>query len=347
VKTVAGLEAHEVRGASDELVFAQNRPSSLVSAGGRERTTGLFIEDIIRITPRLFITAGLRVDRWRNFAAQTSTRSVRQNAPAVVGVFTDRTETAFSPHLSALYKTREGASLFASVYRAFRQPTLNELYRSFRAGDVLTLANEKLRAERLTGGEAGTSIAAFNNRVALRATFFWSEINRPIANLTLSVSPNLITRQRQNLGRTRARGLEFDAEIRLGTRWALTGGYMLTDSTVISFPSNTALEGLRIPQVPRHQLTFQMGYARSSRFVAEIQGSVGGAQFDDDLNSLRLDRYFTLDAFASRKIGTGIDVFVAAENLLNQHYDIGRTPVRTLGPPRLLRCGIRFRFGMR
>lgn len=343
----AGLEAREVRGASDEIVFVQNRASSLVGAGGRERTIGLFIEDIIRLTRRLFITAGLRVDGWRNFAAQSSTRSVRGNAPAVVSVFTDRTETAFSPHLSALYQPREELSLFVSVYRAFRQPTLNELYRSFRVGDVLTLANENLRAERLTGGEAGMSLTAFDKRASLRGTFFWSEIARPIANLTLNVSPNLITRQRENLGRTRARGLEVEAEIRWGARWALTGSYLLTDSTVKSFPVNAALEGLRIPQVPRHQFTFRMRYQGSSRFVAEVQGRFGGAQFDDDLNSLRLDPYFTLDAFASRKVRNGIEVFAAAENLLGQRYDVGRTPVRTLGPPLLLRGGIRFRFGAR
>ena len=55
-----------------------------------------------------------------------------------MNVFADRTETALSPRLSVLYKPGENISLSLAAYRAFRQPSLNELYRSFRVGDVLT-----------------------------------------------------------------------------------------------------------------------------------------------------------------------------------------------------------------
>ena len=40
----AGFEAHELRGASDELAFAQNRPTVFVGAGGRERAIGVWGE---------------------------------------------------------------------------------------------------------------------------------------------------------------------------------------------------------------------------------------------------------------------------------------------------------------
>jgi hypothetical protein len=35
------------------------------------------------------------------------------------------------------------------------------------------------------------------------------------------------------------------------------------------------------------------------------------------------------------------------ENVLNQRYDVGRTPVLTVGPPILARAGVRLRFGSR
>ncbi|HYG81106.1 MAG TPA: TonB-dependent receptor, partial [Pyrinomonadaceae bacterium] len=205
---IAGLEAREVRGASDELAFVGGRPTSIIGAGGRERSAGIYFEDIIRATPELFVTVGARLDRWRNYDALNATRPFSTNV-AVVAHFPDRAETAFSPHLSLLYRPAENFSLYASISRAFRQPTLNELYRSFRVGDVLTLANENLRAERLTGGEAGASFSAFGQKLNVRGAFFWAEMTRPVANVTLSVTPALITRQRQNLGRTRSRGLEL------------------------------------------------------------------------------------------------------------------------------------------
>lgn len=342
---VAGLEAREVRGASDEIVFAQNRPSSLVGAGGRERTVGFFVEDIVRLTPRLFLTGGVRVDRWREFAAQSATRPVRQTTAATVNLFADRTETALSPRLSVLYKPSENISLSLAAYRAFRQPSLNELYRSFRVGDVLTLSNENLRAERMAGGEAGASVVTFDGKLNVRATFFWTEITRPVANITLNVAPNLITRQRQNLGRTRSLGLELDAEARINDRWSLTGGYLFVDARVRNFPANAALEGLLIPQVARHQLTFQLRYTNPARLTIGLQGRAAGSQFDDDQNLFRLDRFFTLDALASRPVAGGVEIFVAGENLFNQRYALGRTPVTTVSPTLLIRLGLRLRFG--
>jgi outer membrane receptor protein involved in Fe transport len=166
---VAGMDWREVRGASDEIVYAQGRASSLVGAGGRERSVGIFLEDIVRLTPKIYLTAGARLDHWREFRAQTATRPLRQASVTSIERFADRDETAFSPRLSALFKVSEKLSLNASIYRAFRAPTLNELYRSFRVGDVLTLANERLRAERLTGGEAGASLLAFERKLDLRA----------------------------------------------------------------------------------------------------------------------------------------------------------------------------------
>ncbi len=331
---IAGLEAREVRGASDELAFIAGRPSSIIGAGGRERTVGIFFEDIIRATPKLFVTAGARVDRWRNYDALSATRPFSSNVTTTI-LFPDRTETAFSPHLSVLYKPRENVSLYASMNRAFRQPTLNELYRSFRVGDVLTLANENLRAERLTGGEAGASFNAFGQKLNVRGAFFWTEMTRPVANVTLSVTPALITRQRQNLGRTRSRGIELEWDARLTQSFTVSGGYLFADATVAQLPRERALEGLLIPQVPRHQLTFQARYANPSIITAAVQGRASGAQFDDDQNRFRLDRYFTLDAFASRRLTRNLEAFLAAENIFDQRYTTGLTPVRTIGPPTL------------
>jgi outer membrane receptor protein involved in Fe transport len=340
---VAGVDAREVRGASDELAFVQGRPSFFIGSGGRERTVGVFAEDFSRINARLFITTGARFDRWREYAALSTTTPVNASQPSTTQIFADRTETAFSPQLSALYAPSQRVSFTASFTRAFRPATLNELYRSFRVGDVITLANENLRAERQTGGETGARFSFFNHRLDSRVTTFWTEIARPIANVTLSVTPGLITRQRRNLGRTRSRGIEVETEARLSTHWAIGVGYLLADATVLEFPANATLEGLRIPQVPKHQATFQARYTNPSWVTLGVQARAGGQQFDDDQNRFPLGRYFTIDAIASRRLNRNFDVFIAAENLLNQRYLTGRTPVTTVGPPLLIRGGVRFR----
>jgi outer membrane receptor protein involved in Fe transport len=344
---VAGFEAREVRGASDELVYAAGRPSSYVGAGGRERTYGLFAEDLFRVTPRLLLSAGVRLDRWRNFDALEAARPVAADRPTTINVFADRSESAFSPRASLLYKLGATSSVYASGYRAFRAPTLNELYRDFRVGDVLTLADENLRAERLAGGEAGVNFNSPGGRLSARGAFFWLEVTRPVANLTLSVTPNLITRQRRNLGRTRSRGFEAELEGRVSERWSLALGYQFTDARVVRFPANAALEGRLLPQTPRQQLTFRLDYTNPARLSFGLQGRAAGSQFDDDLNLFALDRLFTLDAFASRRLGDQLEAFLAAENLTGRRYQVGRTPLVTLGPPPTLRLGLRLRLGAR
>lgn len=344
---VAGLDYREVRGASDELGFTAGKLTLGVGAGGRERTLGVFAEDIIRITPRWLLTLGARGDHWKNYDGLSTSRPLPAQTPVTVTKFPDRTENAFSPRVALLHKLTENVSIVVSGYRAFRAPTLNELYRSFRVGNVLTQANVNLRAERLTGGEAGISAAAFDKKLNIRGTFFWSEIVRPVANVTLSATPALITRQRQNLGRTRARGVDIEAEGRITNTFSVSGGYQFLDATVLKFPANTALEGLLIPQVPRHLLTFQARYSNPRVLTLAVQGRAGSTQFDDDQNLFPLDPYFTLDALASRSLGKGVDVFGALENLTGERYDIGRTPVRTIGPPLLGRIGLRFMLGKR
>lgn len=339
---VAGFETSEARGASDEIVYAGGRASSLVGAGGRARTFSLFARDLIVVTQRFVLAPAARIDHWRNFRAQQAARTL--TGPPSVRSFADRDETAFSPQLSALFKVNGRVSLNATFARAFRAPTLNELYRSFRVGNVLTLAEENLRAERLTSGEAGL-IYEPSRGVSLRADAFWTDVTRAVANVTLSATPALITRQRRNLGRTRTRGFEAEGEVRPAARWTLSAGYLFADARVASFPADTSLEGLRVPQVARQQLTFQARYTNPSRLSFGLQARASSSQFDDDQNLLRLRGYFTLDALVSRRLARGLEAFAAAENLTGRRYEVGRTPVPTLGPPLFVRVGLRLRLG--
>ena len=40
-----------------------------------------------------------------------------------------------------------------------------------------------------------------------------------------------------------------------------------------------------------------------------------------------------------------MEAFAAAENLTGQRYEVGRTPVLTVGPPAFVRVGFRLRLG--
>lgn len=340
---VAGAEFRDVSGHSDEVVVSGGRDTTAITAGGGERTIAWFAQDTIIAGKRLILTLGARADRWRNLDGHSDTTPLATNVTAA-RVFKERAETAFSPRLGLLYRIDHRLTLTTSAYQAFRAPTLNELYRSFRVGSVVTQANAGLVAERLTGGEVGARVAGWKGRLLISGSAFWSELDGPIANVTLQQTPELITRERLNLGRTRSRGVEVESELRIGSAVSLNLGYLLVDSTVLDFSANRALEGLRLPQVARHQATFQARYSKHATTLS-LQGRISGEQFDDDQNQLSLGGYGLLDLFASRRVTKFLEVFAAAENVFDRRYEVGRAGVITIGSPRLVRAGLRLDLG--
>ena len=334
---VAGFEARAVRGASDEIGIANLRPTSLLGAGGRERTFGVFAQDFARIGSKLVLSASARYDSWRNYAAASTTRTLLTNQTNVIR-FPDRDETAFSPQVSALYQLTKDVSVFALASKSFRAPTLNELYRGFRVGNVVTNANQNLLAERADNYEAGASL--LKNKFYLRGNFFAATISNPVSNVTLTTTPNLIVRQRQNVGKITTRGGEIEAETRI-KRLRISAGYLFSDARVAEFPANRALENLRVPQTARHQITFQTNYALKSWDFA-VQSRASSAQFDDDLNTFRLEPYFQADVFISKRFGENLRVFTGIENIFNSRYSVGKTPLRTVSSPINIRFGVRW-----
>lgn len=342
---IGGLDIKNVRGSSDEIAYTNGIPTSLVGPGGRQTTIGAFVQDFVKIGSKLVIIGSLRADRWNNYNAFNATR-VLSTGITTVTTFPDREESSFSPKISALFHLTDRFSLYANASRSFRSPTLNELYRNFRVGNVLTLANENLRAERANNVEGGISFG--EKRTFIRASGFWTSINAPIANVTINSTPTLITRQRQNAaGTSRSTGFEIEGETSF-RYFSVSAGYLFVDPIVLSDIPGAILIGstptsgnLNIPQVARHQFTFQTTYTRSKWTVA-VQGRASSSQFDDDQNVFRLEPFAQVDLYASREIKEGIKVYVAVENLLNSRYSVGKTPIRTVASPINLRVGIRW-----
>jgi len=264
--------------------------------------SGAYVEDLVSVSPRLTISGGVRADWWRSEGGAS--------------------ETSLNPRVSVLWR-----GLSASAYTAFRAPTLNELYRPFRVGNVNTLANANLRAETLTGFEVG---ARARN---VRATLFFTSIDNTIGNVTLSTTPALITRQRQNLGRSRSVGAEVEGEWRFARDWRASAGLLLVDATV----RDGELRGRRVPQVPREQATAQVAWRNVG---AQLRWS--SRQFDDDRNDFALRSFFVADLFASHAISRGVEATFAIENVFDEDVEVSATPVITLGQPRAFRIGLRY-----
>jgi outer membrane cobalamin receptor len=297
---VFGGDFHRAEGWSRETVF----PAGFRLGGGTQNQGGVFAQSDGAIGPvRMY--AGLR------------------------GHDTGRSGVFWSPSAGAA--TGRGAwRVRASGYRAFRAPTLNELYRQFRVGNAVTLANADLRPEALTGVEAGADWRL--ERTSLSLTAFRNELTDLITNVTLSVTPQLITRMRANAGAAVARGVE--AEIRHRFRSLLfDGSWLLADSRFAG--------GERIPQIARNQGSAQIVWtARRTTVAGGVRAN--SLQFEDDRNLFALPGFAVWHLTGEQQLVSGLSFRAALENIFNREFSAGFSPTPLIGAPRLWRAGLRW-----
>jgi outer membrane cobalamin receptor len=220
----------------------------------------------------------------------------------------------------------------ASAYRAFRAPTLNELYREFRVGNTQTLANAELRPETMIGAEAGFDLTGESRRLSV--TFYRNGLEDLITNVTLRSTPALIVRQRQNASAAVAQGGE--AEFRQNWRWFRAElSYLFVDARFDT--------GARLPQVARHQGSGQVIFQRRG-LLASAGVRAFSSQFEDERNlPSQLMPGFASVQFAVRQVlGKGVTAVAQFENLLDREYIVGYTPQPVIGPPLLWRAGLRW-----
>ncbi len=336
---VAGADVADIRATDLELTFF-HVPTGFIDTTARQRETGVYGEAILQYT-KWTITGSLRYDNFQNLDAQQW--SLAKNIFTYLPI-PDRTENVADPRLGVVRRVTSNFSLTASAFRAFRSPTMNELYRTGQVAQQITIANPELRSERATGWETGVQLAQPSRNAVVRASYFWTEVNRPVTALTLSQTATTITLMRENLGQIRSRGVSLDYEIAPRSWLFFSGGYQYARATVTRNDENPALIGNWIPQVPRNTATAQATVTRKRWGTLAVQVRGTGHQFDDDQNHFLLHSFFRADAFASHDFSRYLEVFVAGENLFDRTIEVGRTPILTLGTPRLVQGGLRIRW---
>ncbi len=346
----SGGDIRWVDGETQEKVYVSGAFARTRIAGGEQLIGGVFLQDVYTPHPAWELVGGIRGDYWESY------HGTRRDTPPPAGsgipasqTFSDIDRILASPRIAALFHATSSTDVRASAYQGFRVPTLNELYRVFRVRNDVTVANEHLRPERLTGGELG--VQQRWGPLEARVTAFWNEVRDLVANVTLATPlpdcpAGTTCRQRQNLDLSRIRGFESELELRLTREWRFVASYLFSDARVVEAPQQPTLEGNRLAQVPEHNATLGVRYTHPAIATVSATARYVGGQFEDDLNTLPLGSYVVLDLFVSRALARWAEVFVGVENLFGQTYSTGRTSegVVSIGAPRLVHGGLRLAF---
>jgi outer membrane receptor protein involved in Fe transport len=297
------------------------------------------------------LSGGARLDHWQIADGKLLEWVIATGAPLREDRFGDRSGWPPTARAGAVFDAGGGFSLRSAAYLGWRMPTLNELFRPFRAGADATAANPLLDPERLRGAEIGVRYG--KSGVTLSATAFADRLSDAIANVTLGQGPGVFPgagfvgtggnyRQRQNLEAILVRGVEATAEVRHGELTANLGA-SFTDAEVEGRGPAAELDELRPAQTPRNSLSGGLSWERG-RKVASIVVRHVGAQFEDDLNDDKLKAATTLDAFLAWPLTRELQFVARGENLFNAIVEagIGNDGSVERATPRTLWVGLRF-----
>lgn len=330
---VGGADVRDLRAKDVETPISAGVVTSVQDTTARQRFAGGFGE-LLYAHGGCSGAASVRVDHASNLDTVQKVNGVGTPVP-------DRAEVVASPRLGLVRRVNGLVSLKAAGFRAFRAPTMNELYRTGQVGQQVTQPNASLSSERATGWEAGANVGSEGDRVSGSATYFWTEINRPVS--AVPVSPNVFIRQ--NLGQLRSQGVELHGVVRVMRGVTGTVGYQFADAVVTKFSKQPALVGNKLPQVPQNAVTAQVrvetGRAGSFTFVVRRSGTI----FDDSANTLVLRGFFQADVYGERRLARRMSVFGAVQNVFNQRPDVSRTPQLTLGSGVVAVGGVKVNWG--
>ncbi len=347
-----GGDVRALSGRTQELFsYTGLTPTRRREAGGATQTLGGFA-DLTASLGQLTIDGNARIDHWQITGGHLLEAPLAGAGSTTDTLYADRSGWEPTGRIGAGWRVDDRVTLRAAGYRGWRLPTLNELYRPFRAGADGTAANALLKPERLLGAEAGVDFRP-TAHVTVAVTGFINRLDDAIANVTVArgpincpgvgqVSAAGTCRRRDNLTAIEAKGVEVEASARWGAVDARLS-YAYTDARVIGAGASAGLDGLVPAQTPAHQLSTTLAYRPQNGPGGSVTGRYVAAQFEDDQNARTLRSAFTLDATATVPVGKGLSIDARAENVFDATVDTGfSNAALERAHPRTLWIGARF-----
>jgi len=250
-------------------------------------TTGLWAEAIITPVQELTLTAGLRHDQHSEFGRHTTYR------------FTG----------SYLF-ANTGTRLHGSFGTGFRAPSLNELFGPFGS-------NPNLQPETSTGFDLGLEQSFLGGKLVADVTYF--DLN--IDDLIGFVCPDpaidpfcLDGGYNQIPGESNSRGVETSLTYHVNEHLSFGGSYTYTHAE--------DQNGQRLVRIPRHAVGLVAAYRPTEKWAISAAGRV--ALDAVDTGNFELDDYFLLNAKIAYKPTEDTELYLRAENLLDQDYQTAR-----------------------
>lgn len=293
---------------------------TLVSRG-RTRTAALWAQTAWRLVPRAVFTLGGRYEWWKaydgaNFAF----------APPISAVQPVLAATRFSPKAALAWTPGEGWTARFSFGRAYRFPTVGELYQIVTT-PVPAVPDPKLRPERVNAGEL--AIEHSDDYGSARLSLFAESVEDALISQTgpLNGTATLATFV-QNVDRTRVRGGELAIHRRdVWPRLDLSGSVTHADPRTAANAAFPASIGKLLPTVPRWKTMLVATWRPSDgvsltaagRYTSRLYGTLDNSDVVGNTYQ-GFQGYLVVDVRAQFRVGAHWAVGLGVDNINNDQY---------------------------
>ena len=340
---------------------------------GSQEFVGIFSQFKLRPVEPLEVTFSARVDRFSNSdgqAVQTNYSNVAAPvaAPPTGGPVPGLRKTAFDPSLSARYELSEEFDLRGSIYKAFRAPGLNNLYRSFGSSSI-SIANPLLGPETLVGKELGVDWTRGSSAMGL--TYFEADVKDVVATYAITAATSIPDAVKNICGATyagvanaacpgtvsfytngqdqKSRGLELDGKWTLARDIGLTAYATRTQTfytrTTTGDPTQTQL-----PLIPKYIAGGSISWRSTDRWTQYLDMRYNSSMTLSSLTSnpaVTQGGYTVFNASTTYRVDDHLAVAAAVVNLSDKQYTDGSASNPqgiSLALPRTFRVSARVTF---
>lgn len=295
---------------------------------GKDRTYAIFVQDEIMLLNNLTAYIGFRQDWWKTYdgyANDVGKTGYPKDYPS-------KTASSLSPKFAIVYKPSEMTTLRGSLGKAFRVPTVYELYRTWTSSWGITYAgNPDLEPEKVISWDLGIEQKLWKGAKA-SLTYFENYIKDLIYRRTVTSTYQELV----NVGKAEPRGVEFEIEQRFEKWLRLFGNVSYTDSEIKENEAKPETVGCRLTYTPLWRANIGAEFEKSG-FSAMVIGRYVGKWYINDDNSDRInnvygsyDPYFVVDGWIAYELTKFAKISFSVDNIFDRkYYQYYRAPGRS------------------
>ena len=296
---------------------------------GRTQTQAVYAQDAWRFAPRWKFVYGLRYEDWQAY----------NGAQALAGTnvpYPGADQHRFSPKASLSFDVTDELTLRASIGRAYRFPTVSELFQGKINGSSIVNNNPNLQPEDDLSKELAAEWAHWNG--LFRLSLFQDDVKNTIFSQTdTTVIPNVTSFQ--NIGRVRSRGVElgYQGEDVVVHGLDLIASVAYTQSKILANAQNPATVGKYFYRIPLWRANLAATYRVGERYAVTLAARYSGREYNTLTNTdsnpnvfggtstyTVADAKFTVHPTKLSEIGVGVDNLFDARYFVYHPYP-GRT----------------------